>query len=119
MVKQVYEFTQPVKGTPNSKTSMRKIPLPELIIAELRSHVESATYRRDPMHSCSSASNLPRTRRKRTGSLRAVLMTAAEVHRIIPGSHVASKARATSRSSQLFLGDSNYHRDRLASRIGL
>jgi integrase len=40
VVETVYEFSQLVKGTPKSKASVRKIPLPGLIIAELRSHME-------------------------------------------------------------------------------
>jgi integrase len=40
VVETVYEFSQLVKGTPKSKASVRKIPLPELIIAELHSHME-------------------------------------------------------------------------------
>ena len=40
IVETVYEFGQLVKGTPKSKASVRKIPLPELIIADLRTHVD-------------------------------------------------------------------------------
>jgi integrase len=35
----VYEFGQLVQGTPKSRASVRKIPLPELIIADLRTHL--------------------------------------------------------------------------------
>ncbi len=40
IVETVYEFGQLVKGTPKSKASVRKIPLPELIIPDLWTHVE-------------------------------------------------------------------------------
>jgi integrase len=40
IVETVYEFGQLVKGTPKSKASVRKIPLPELIINELQTHME-------------------------------------------------------------------------------
>ena len=40
IVETVYEFGQLVKGTQKSKASVRKIPLPELIITELRTHME-------------------------------------------------------------------------------
>ena len=40
IVETVYEFGQLVKGTPKSRASVRKIPLPELIITELRTHLE-------------------------------------------------------------------------------
>jgi integrase len=40
VVETVYEFSQLVKGTPKSKASVRKIPLPGLVVAELRSHME-------------------------------------------------------------------------------
>ena len=40
IVETVYEFGQLVKGTPKSKASVRKIPLPELIIADLRTHLD-------------------------------------------------------------------------------
>jgi hypothetical protein len=41
VVETVYEFGQLVKGTPKSEASRRKIILPELIIPELRRHLET------------------------------------------------------------------------------
>lgn len=45
IVETVYEFGQLVKGTPKSEASKRKVPLPELIMSELRSHVDTYTAR--------------------------------------------------------------------------
>ena len=41
VVETVYEFGQLVKGTPKSEGSNRKIILPELIIPELRRHLDT------------------------------------------------------------------------------
>jgi integrase len=41
IVETVYEFSQLVKGTPKSEASKRKIILPELIMPELRLHLET------------------------------------------------------------------------------
>lgn len=41
IVETVYEFGQLVRGTPKSRASVRKIPLPELIIADLRTHLDT------------------------------------------------------------------------------
>jgi hypothetical protein len=35
----VYEFGQPVKGTPKSRASIRTVILPELMVPELRRHL--------------------------------------------------------------------------------
>ena len=40
IVETVYEFGQLVKGTPKSEASKRKTTLPELIMPELRRHLE-------------------------------------------------------------------------------
>ena len=40
IVETVYEFGQLVKGTPKSEASKRKVPLPELIIPDLRAHLD-------------------------------------------------------------------------------
>jgi integrase len=45
VVEAVYEFGQLVKGTPKSEASARKIVLPELVIGELRQHLELYTGR--------------------------------------------------------------------------
>jgi integrase len=45
IVETVYEFVQLVKGTAKSEASKRKVPLPELIMSELRSHVDTYTAR--------------------------------------------------------------------------
>ena len=41
IVETVYEFGQLVQGAPKSRASVRKIPLPELIIADLRTHLDT------------------------------------------------------------------------------
>ena len=41
VVETVYEFGQLVKGTPKSEASKRKITLPELIMPELRQHLDA------------------------------------------------------------------------------
>ncbi len=41
VVETVYEFGQLVKGTPKSEASKRKIILPELIVPELRRHLDT------------------------------------------------------------------------------
>jgi hypothetical protein len=43
VVETVYELDRLVKGTPKSEASTRKVTLPELIIPELRRHLEAFT----------------------------------------------------------------------------
>ena len=43
IIETVYEFGQLVRGTPKSEASKRKVPLPELIIQDLRTHLETYT----------------------------------------------------------------------------
>jgi integrase len=43
VVETVYELNRLVKGTPKSEASIRKITLPELIIPELRRHLDTFT----------------------------------------------------------------------------
>jgi integrase len=55
VVETVYELDRLVKGTPKSEASTRKITLPELIIPELRRHLDAFTPA-GRMRSCSSTS---------------------------------------------------------------